>query len=168
MSLGGGWHTHTLEASLLPVFRWFEATGVGIYGRKSAYFFPVIEVVHLLGLTLLLGAVLMINLRLLGLIMNRHPVSDVVRAARPLLWLGVATTLASGSLLFLTEAVKCYYNVAFWYKISFLIVAILFQLTAQRRLTAAPLPRAALRAIAALSLLLWFGTGIAGRAIAFV
>jgi hypothetical protein len=100
--------------------------------------------------------------------MNRHSVSHVVRAAKPLLWPGLLVSLASGSLLFLTEAVKCYYNVAFWYKMSFLIAAILFQLAAQNRLTAAPLPRAALRAIAALSLLLWFGTGIAGRAIAFV
>jgi hypothetical protein len=168
LSLDAGWHTHILEVSLLPVFRWFESTGVGIYGRKSAYFFPVIEVVHLLGLTLLLGTVLMVNLRLLGLIMNRHTVPDVVRGARPLLWLGVLISLASGSLLFLTEAVKCYYNVAFWYKMSFLAAAILFQLAAQNRLMATSLPRTPLRAIAALSLFLWLGVGIAGRAIAFV
>jgi hypothetical protein len=166
--LAAGWHTHTLELSLLPVFRWFESTGVGIYGRKSAYFFPVTEVVHLLGLTLLLGTVFMVNLRLLGLIMNRRGVPDVVRGARPLLWLGVVTALASGSLLFLTEAVKCYYNVAFWYKMAFLATAIVFQLAAQNRLTATAVSRKWSCTIAVFSLVLWFGVGIAGRAIAFV
>jgi hypothetical protein len=166
--LAAGWHTHILELSLLPVFRWFESTGIGTYGRKSAYFFPVIEVVHLLGLTLVLGTVLMVNLRLLGLIMNRRGVPDVVGAARPLLWLGVVTALASGSLLFLTEAVKCYYNVAFWYKMAFLGTAIVFQLAAQNRLTATAVSRRWSCAIAVLSLALWFGVGIAGRAIAFV
>jgi len=163
-----GWHTHILEPSLLSAFHWFEATGIGVYGRKSAYFFPVIEVVHLLGLTLLLGSVLMVNLRLLELTMKRQTVSEVVRGARPLIWLGVAICLFSGSLLFLTEAVKCYYNIAFWYKMSFLGAAILFQLIAQNRLVVRPPPRPALRAIAGVSLLLWFGVGIAGRAIAFV
>jgi hypothetical protein len=166
--LGAGWLTHTLKLSLLSVFRWFESTNVGIYGRRSSYFFPVIEVVHLLGLTVLLGSVLLVNLRLLGWIMKRHTVPDVVRAARPLLWLGVLVTIASGSLLFLTEAVKCYYNVAFWYKMSFLAAAISFQLAAQRSLIETPRSPVPLRAIAAVSLVLWFGVGIAGRAIAFV
>jgi hypothetical protein len=128
----------------------------------------VVEVVHLLGLTLLLGSVLMVNLRLLGLTMKRQTVSDVVRGARPLLWLGVAIALISGTLLFLTEAVKCYYNIAFWYKMSFLCAAILFQLIAQNRLLVKLPPRPGLRAIAGISLVLWFGVGIAGRAIAFV
>src|ERR1700733_14636321 len=97
--------------SLLPVFHWFEATAVGNYGRHSQYFFPAIEVVHLLGLTLLLGSVLFVNLRLLGLTMRGQAVRDVARAARPLLWTGAALSVGSGLLLFLAEAVKCYYNV---------------------------------------------------------
>jgi hypothetical protein len=114
------------------------------------------------------GTALLDSQYVLGWTMKRHTVPDVVRAARPLLWLGVLVTIASGSLLFLTEAVKCYYNVAFWYKMSFLAAAITFQLAAQRSLIATTRSPVPLRAIAAVSLVLWFGVGIAGRAIAFV
>jgi hypothetical protein len=155
--------------SLLPVFHWFEATAVGNYGRHSQYFFPVIEVVHLLGLTLLLGSVLFVNLRLLGLAMRGQAVRDVARAVRPLLWTGAALSVGSGLLLFLAEAVKCYYNVAFWYKMALLFAAMVFQLAVHQRLsarTSVPLP--VIRVTGTVSLVLWFGVGIAGRAIAFV
>lgn len=155
--------------SLLHTFHWFETTGIGTYGRHSSYFFPVVEVVHLLGLTLLLGAVLVLNLRLLGTIMRRQPIPDIARAISPLLWIGVALAVGSGLLLFLTEAVKCYYNVAFWYKMGLLLSAIVFQFAAQQRLSASlPTSSALPKAVAAISLLLWFGVGVAGRAIAFV
>src|ERR1700685_1376736 len=97
--------------SLLNTFHWFEATGIGTYGRRSTYFFPAVEVVHLLGLTLLLGTVLVLNLRLLGAIMRRQSIPEIAHATTPLLWSGVGLAVGSGLLLFLAEAVKCYYNV---------------------------------------------------------
>jgi hypothetical protein len=154
--------------SLLAVFHGFEATGVGAYGRRSSYFFPVIEVVHLFGLTLLLGTVLLLNLRLLNAVMRRQSVGELARVTTPLIYAGAAVCIASGSLLFLTEAVKCYYNVAFWYKMGLLSTAIVFQLGVQRRLTAAGASTLALKGAAVVSLLLWFGVAVAGRAIAFV
>jgi hypothetical protein len=155
--------------SLLDTFHWFEATGIGTYGRRSAYFFPAVEVVHLLGLTLLLGTALVLNLRLLGAIMRRQSIPEIVNATAPLLWSGAGLAMGSGLLLFLAEAVKCYYNAAFWYKMGLLLSAILFQLVVHRRLRAVPSTATALvKATAAVSLLLWFGVAVAGRAIAFV
>jgi len=154
--------------SLLAVFGWFEATPIGRFGRESKVFFPAVEVVHLLGLTLLLGAVLFVNLKLLGLTSPRRRASEVARAARPLLWTAAAVTLSSGLLLFLTEAVKCYFNVAFWYKMTLLVAALGFQLAVELRITARPAELAHARLTAVVSLGLWFGVGIAGRAIAFV
>jgi hypothetical protein len=158
---------------LLHTFHWFEATGIGTFGRRSAYFFPVIEVVHLLGLTLLLGTVLLLNLKLLGAIMRRQSVAEIARATTPLLCIGAALALASGALLFLTEAVKCYYNIAFWYKMALLFLAIVFQLVVHPRLRVAPAVSQTsstplLKCTAAASLVLWFGVAVAGRAIAFV
>jgi hypothetical protein len=154
--------------SLLPTFRWFEATAIGTFGRKSSIFFPAVEVVHLVGLTLLLGSVLFLNLKLLGVTSRRQETGDVARAVRPLLWTAVAVTLSSGLLLFLTEAVKCYFNVAFWYKMALLALAIAFQISIQRRIAARPTGFTHARLSAAISLVLWFGVGIAGRAIAFI
>jgi hypothetical protein len=155
--------------SLLALFHWFEATGIGGFGRRSAYFFPVVEVVHLLGITLLLGAALVLNLRLLGAAMRRQSIAEIARAIAPLLWSGVALAVGSGLLLFVTEAVKCYYNAAFWYKMGLLSSAVVFQLLVRRRLEGAPPASAALvKGAAAISLALWFGVAVAGRAIAFV
>jgi hypothetical protein len=154
--------------SLLNTFHWFEATRIGTYGRHSTYFFPSAEVGHLFGLTLLLGTVLVLNLRLLGAIMPRPSIPEIARATTPLLWTGVALTLGSG-LLFLAEAIKCYYNVAFWYKMGLLISAIVFQLIVHQKLKVAPgLSTGFTKGTAAISLILWFGVAVAGRAIAFV
>jgi hypothetical protein len=155
--------------SLLNTFHRFEATRIGIYGRHSAYFFPSVEVVHLLGLTLLLGTVLVLNLRLLGAMMPRQSIPEMARATAPLLWTGVALAVGSGTLLFLAEAVKCYYNVAFWYKMGLLGSAVVYQLIVHQRLKVASGPSTGLiKGTAAVSLLLWFGVAGAGRAIAFV
>ncbi len=155
--------------SLLNTFHWFEATRIGAYGRRSTYFFPSVEVVHLLGLTLLLGTVLVLNLRLLGAIMPRQSIPNIARATAPLLWTGVALALGSGLLLFLAEAVKCYYNVAFWYKMGLLASAVIFQLIVHQKLKVASGPSTGLtKGTAAISLALWFGVAVAGRAIAFV
>lgn len=155
--------------SLLAIFHWFEGTRIAIYGRHSAYFFPSVEVVHLLGLTLLLGTVLVLNLRLLGAMMPRQSIPEMARATAPLLWTGVALALGSGTLLFLAEAIKCYYNVAFWYKMGLLASAVVFQLIVHQRLKVASGTSTGLtKGTAAVSLLLWFGVAGAGRAIAFV
>jgi hypothetical protein len=155
--------------SLLNTFHWFEATRIGTYGRHSTYFFPSVEVVHLFGLTLLLGSVLALNLRLLGAIMPRPSIPEIARTTTPLLWTGATLAIGSGLLLFLAEAVKCYYNVAFWYKMGLLISAVVFQLLVHRKLEVAAGPSTGFaKGTAAISLLLWFGVAVAGRAIAFV
>jgi hypothetical protein len=154
--------------SLINVFHWFEATGIGTFGRRSAYFFPAVEVVHLLGLTLLLGTVLALNLKLLGAIMPRQSTAMITRATTPLLLIGASLALTSGLLLFLSEAVKCYYNAAFWYKMGLLALAILFQVIANRRVVSIGVTMITRRSLATLSLILWFGVAVAGRAIAFV
>ena len=155
--------------SLLHTFHWFEATSIGTYGRHSTYFFPSVEVVHLLGLTLLLGTILVLNLRLLGAMMQRQSISEMAHATAPLLWTGVALALGSGTLLFLAEAIKCYYNVAFWYKMSLLASAVVFQVIVHQRLKVpSGLSTALTKVTAFVSLILWFGVAVAGRAIAFV
>jgi hypothetical protein len=128
-----------------------------------------VEVAHLCGLTLLLGTVLVLNLRLLDAIMPRQSIPEIVRATAPLLWTGVVLALGSGLLLFLAEAVKCYYNVAFWYKMGLLMSAVAFQLIVHQKLKVASGPSTGLtKGTAAISLALWFGVAVAGRAIAFV
>ena len=64
------------EDRWLWLFEWFEMTGPGVVVRESIWMFPVIEAVHLLGLCMLGGAVLLVDLRMLGLTMRKQSVAS--------------------------------------------------------------------------------------------
>lgn len=155
--------------SVPHLLRWFEKHGIGGAIAGSTYLFPVIEVVHLMGLVLLLGSVIVIDLRLLGFGMRRQSVPQIANAVRPLTWLGIGLMLVSGTLLFLAEATKCYDNPAFAFKMVFLVLALLFQMTIYRKVTSDDSVRPlGAKMTGLLSLTLWFAVGVGGRVIAFI
>jgi hypothetical protein len=155
---------------LLQLFKWFDATPISLLIRNSTYIFPVVEVFHLLGLTLLLGTVTVVDMRILGVGMRRQSVADLASALTPWSVGAAVLTIISGILLFLSEAMKCYGNAAFPYKMWFLLGGIILYFLTQRKLTspASRINPGLLKVIAVLSLILWYGVAIAGRAIAFV
>jgi hypothetical protein len=152
---------------LLPFFEWCETTALGLVVRESVWLFPVIESVHLLGLCLLGGALLVVDLRLLGVGLRTTDVTVLARQARPWLVAAITTLVATGVLLFLSESVKCYYNQAFWVKITTLPLALAFTFAVRRRVVGRGAPRIAERLTGALSLTLWFVVAAAGRWIGF-
>jgi hypothetical protein len=153
---------------LLPLFEWFESTGPGLVVRESVWLFPVIEAAHLLGLCLLGGALLVVDLRLLGAGLTATPAATLARQARPWLVGAVTLLLVTGVLLFLSEAVKCYYNQSFWVKITTLPVALVFTFAVRQRVIGTgSANRTAERLAGAASLLLWFVVAAAGRWIGF-
>ena len=150
---------------LLPFFEWCESTGLGLIVRESVWLFPVIEAIHLLGLCLLGGAVLLVDLRLLGLGLRSYPMALIARGAQPWMRAGVIVMITTGLLLFISEAVKCFHNPSFWVKMSTLPFALLFTLIVKQRLAVrqpeiAPWMR---RVLATVSLALWFTVAMAGR-----
>ena len=153
----------------LWLFEWFEMTGPGVIVRESVWMFPVLEAVHLLGLCLLGGAVLVVDLRILGLALARRPVSELASEMRPWLSGAIALLLVTGVLLFLSEAVKCFYNQAFWVKMIALPAALLFTFAVRERVAARLEFETAMtaRSIALTSMALWFTVAAAGRWIGF-
>jgi len=154
---------------LLPFFEWAEASALGDAMRNSIWAFAVTEAVHLLGLCLLGGAVLVVDLRLLGVGLKRQTIQELLRYARPWLIAAIIVMLATGVLLFATVAVKLYYNTSWWVKISTLPVALLFTFLVRERLVRMDgLQTSTLtRVIGAGSILLWFTVAAAGRWIGF-
>src|SRR5579862_2708618 len=96
---------------------------VGTTIRESANLFPVIETVHVLGITLLVGTVAVMDLRLLGVVLRGEKFSDVAGSILPLVWTGFVVMFASGFLLFWSEAAKSYGNAAFRIKLLLLLLA---------------------------------------------
>lgn len=153
----------------LPLFEWLEDSAVGQSIAQSIWAFPVIEAVHLLGLCLLGGAILVVDLRMLGLGLRKPKISDVAGYARPWLIGAIALLIATGVPLFLSEAVKCYYNTSFWVKMTTLPVALTFTFMVRERVAHDETleTSAKSRAIGILSIGLWFVVAAAGRWIGF-
>lgn len=154
---------------LLPFFEWCESLWLGQFIVNSNWLFPVIEAVHLLALSALGGAVLVVDLRLMGLGLKSRSTSELWRAARPWMLGAIAMMIATGVPLFLSEPIKCYYNDSFWVKMTALPIAIAFAFTIRARVTADGVRNTARRQmlVGALSIALWFTVAAAGRWIGF-
>ncbi len=155
---------------LLPFFKWTDGTWLAETMRGSRLYFPLIETFHLLALTLLFGAILMLNLRLCRLVMKDLPVQQVARDLSPWLLWSLAIILVSGFMLFSSEAMKCYASVPFQVKMLFLFTAMIYHFTIYRRVTNTDRePKPAWGAtVAVISVVLWLGVGLAGRGIGFL
>jgi hypothetical protein len=148
----------------MPVFEWIQHTALAQTIGHSAALIALLEIVHLIGLTLLIGSILMVDLSLLGRGIRNQPPSRIARELNLFIMTGLAIMLASGPLILCSEAVRCYKTPAFWVKMALLAIAIAFHFTLHRRATLAGHPRC--RLIAGLSLGLWFGVALAGKGIA--
>lgn len=154
----------------LPLFQWFEATSLGRIVRESLWMFPVAEAIHLVGLCLLGGALLIVDLRLLGvgLKLKESSIAELDRQVRPWLVTSLVVLLVTGTLLFLSEAVKCYYSHAFWVKIVTIPLALVFTLAVRERFARrAAYTSAYSQWIGVADLVLWFIVAAGGRWIGF-
>jgi hypothetical protein len=128
-----------------------------------------LQIVHVFGFLLLLASLLLMSLRLLGLALRQHSVPQVTRQPATLFAWGLALVIVSGALMFVTGPKHYFYNSAFEVKMLLLLAAALLHVTVFRSVAASESPNPLLARVAAvLSLILWFGIGIAGRAIGFV
>jgi uncharacterized protein DUF6644 len=155
---------------LLPFAQWCEGSVIGTAIRTSSWAFAVIESVHLLALAAIGGAVIVVDLRLLGFGLRDARVADLARDAFPWLVGSLIVMLVTGIGLFLSEATKCYYSTAFWVKMVSLVLAMIFTFTVRFRVTRAEEGRihpVVYKLVALVSLALWFGVGAGGRWIGF-
>lgn len=125
------------------------------------------QIVHIVGIVLLLTSVLLVALRLLGLGLREQSLAEVEKMARPFFWWGLGATVLSGSLFFVSTATIYATKSALQIKLVLLVLAILLQFGVVRRLVAHPGNKALAAGSAVASLTLWFGVGLAGRAIGF-
>jgi hypothetical protein len=160
--------------SLLQIAKEIEASHIGTAIRQSMWAFPILNLVHLLGLMVAAGTIVYWDLRLLGLGLRRSAVSEVGRQLLPWTWGGFSVMFISGGLLAWSEAGRLYSNFFFRMKLLFLCLAglnvLIFHLTVYRNVSAwdrAPLTPLRARLAGAFSLFLWFALIAAGRAIGY-
>jgi len=101
--------------------------------------------------------------------MRGWTVARLTQEVTPYMNWSIVVILTSGTLLYLSEATKAFSNDAFWVKVWLLIAALIFHYTVVRRVTKADeVSQPTGLTVGLVSMLLWFGIGCAGRAIAFV
>jgi hypothetical protein len=123
--------------TIYPFFKWIDGTWMNKLINDSNWLFPAIEAVHIVALALLFGAVIVLNLRLLGFMMRGRSLPQLARELEPFTLVSLIVILASGVLLFVSEAVKSFYSTPFRIKMVLLLSAIVFHFAVSWRLSMA-------------------------------
>ena len=154
---------------------WLEATPFAVKITESEWMFPTIETIHVLALTLVIGSIALLDLRLFGVANRNLGAMQLADETLPWTWSAFVIAAISGSLMFASAATKYYDNVPFRIKMVLLVLAginmAIFHRGAWRAVHdwnhVVPTPRA-VRIAAGLSLLFWIGVVVAGRWVGFV
>jgi len=156
--------------SVLEFCRWVQYSAPLVAMRQSPWLFPVIATIHLMGQALIGGAVLVVDLRLLGLGLHSQPVAGLARDAERWLLRGLLVMVSTGILLFMCFATKYYYLTFFWVKMAALLLVIVFTLSVHRRVVMAneaDVSPVLCKLVALVSLSLWTIVAVGGRYIGF-
>ena len=155
---------------LLPFFEWCDGLAISQAYRDSTYLFPVTQALHLLAVTVFVGAIVIGDLRMLGWGPVGQSRASIARSAqRILLWAGLAV-LVTGIPQFTTNALTYHRSWLFVFKMYLLAAALLFTATVRQRVAVADegrLPSWIPKTVSAVSLTLWMGVTISGRLITY-
>lgn len=139
----------------------------------SEWLFPIIETLHVMALTVVVGSIAMMDLRLLGMTSRNSPVSRLSNEVLPWTWTAWCVSAVLGTLMFMSKAHTYAENLQFQLKFASMGLAALnmlvFHLGAFRRVERWDLddpPRSA-KLAGAISLSLWIGVVFFGRWVGF-
>jgi hypothetical protein len=153
---------------LQQFFEWME--GLAIFGG-SAYLGPAVNLVHLLSMVLFAGALLVVDLRLMGRGLTRQPVAEIARDAQPWLIAGLVMLTLTGVPAMMATATRQYENWVFWVKMGVLAAGIIFTFTVRRKVAMADETRVApfwRGVVGIVSLTLWAVVAATARMIMLV
>ncbi|MEQ1579405.1 MAG: DUF6644 family protein [Steroidobacteraceae bacterium] len=153
-----------------PFVSWLGTSSLGMWMGTSTARIAWLFVFHLFGLILLMGGVVFLSLRLMGLVQKTTPVAVAARPVYPVMTMGLVLMVVTGGLIFAGGAVAYFEGQWFRLKMLLLVAAVVYTFTAFRSVAFADEGRfgqAVNGAAGLLALLLWFGVAWAGRAIAY-
>jgi len=163
-----------MGSQLADFWLWLEMSNLAM-AVGSTWWFPLLHSLHVLSACLMLGFLLMVDLRLIGVAGVSLSISQLARDLLPWAASMFVLALLSGVLMFITRAANHVDNAAFQWKMLLLLLAGVNMLIYHGRLNRWPAarqqgrpPSRGVRLAGALSLLLWVGVMLAGRWIGHV
>jgi hypothetical protein len=158
---------------LLTFAQWIQDTGFFTWVRSSTFFYPIVLSLHMCGIAMFGGMILLGDLRMLGA-MRQYKVSDFLSQLRTPKRYGLLLMVTMGVILAGSKAEEYYYNAFFRVKVGLLLCVALHALvfrglyadtSAWDQTRVIP---AQAKLAAAISLLLWTGLVISGRGIGYI
>lgn len=153
---------------------WLADTRASDVIRDVTWIIPAVQTVHILAISAVVTAVMLIHLRTFKLALSAEPRAEVARRFMPIIWYGALVLLVTGVILIIGEPHRELVNPMFQIKMALLVVALALTTVFQRFLQADPLywdqtgaRRVAAVMISAISLAVWIGIVFAGRWIAY-
>jgi hypothetical protein len=158
----------------MPVFEWLEASALAIWVGESLWGYPIMLGMHAIGLAIVVGIFVMLDLRMLGVI--RGVSFNAFLSLYRLAWIGLIFNALSGSALFTSQATTFVESAPFLIKISSVIAGVVVGVLIQRRLrlrvaewdVADTNIESSATALATISLACWLTAIFAGRLIAYL
>jgi len=143
-----------------------EASDLAAFLKRDRWTYPAVNAAHLIGIALLVGAVVPMDLRLIGLWRADVRLETALRLLRPVAAFGAGVALLTGALLFTVQAPDYVQQPLFAFKLTLVALGLAHALAWGDRLAGAP--RGRQRRAGALSLLLWLTVLVAGRMLGYL
>jgi uncharacterized membrane protein len=143
---------------------WLEHTAFISWVSNSVIASTIVELTHYFSLFLLVGSIVLVDLRILGLAARQRNAKDFASQLFPWMWTGLALNFLSGFLLFAGDATTFYVNWVFHIKLGVILLAVIFGIVVQWNASkwgGLPAIPTGARVLAFVSLVLWIGSILA-------
>jgi len=154
--------------SMQPFFEWMQGLRFSAFFLETVWPTPIIQCIHLISVAVFAGAILVVDLRLLGKGLTETPVAQLARAAEPWLIGSFVALVLTGIPQLASTALKQYYSPFFWWKMQALLVGVILTLTVRRRISRqadSQLGPVWPKVVALVSIALWTSVTIGARLI---
>ena len=145
---------------------WLSQTRVSVAIGTPAWVVPTVQSIHIIAIGIVLASVFMMDLRIFGWAGDDQTLLQVTQRFAPWLWGALSALLTTGILMVIGEPVRELMSLAFWLKMSMLMIGIASTVVFQITLSRNPLARPT-KTFAILTLLIWFSIVVLGRLIAY-
>jgi hypothetical protein len=160
---------------LQSLMEWLESTSLASFIHDRPWAFTTLEVIHVVAISLVIGTIMLVDLRLLGFASTRRPFVEFARGILPVTWFGFVIAALTGSLMFITRATDYYVSATFLIKMSLIALAginmLIFEFGTIRGVqdwNVNPTPPRSARLAGAISLACWVAVVIFGRWTGFI
>jgi hypothetical protein len=143
---------------------WLEHSAFITWLSDSVVMSTFIEVLHYFSLFLLVGSIVLVDLRIMGVAARKRNATELAQDLFPVMWTGLALNFLSGFFLFAGDAAAFYFNWVFHIKLIVILVAVIFGILVQANVRKWDQPTGipvGAKLLAFVSLALWIGSILA-------